>query len=50
MTAIALFANELTGQIPSVLGLLTKLSILSLSSNQLTGAIPSELSACTETT
>ena len=40
--------NQLKGPIPSELGLLTKLKILSLYDNQLTGEIPSELGRLTK--
>jgi len=38
-----LFNNELTGQVPSELGLLTKLAVLTLDQNPLTGSLPLEL-------
>jgi Leucine-rich repeat (LRR) protein len=41
--SIILFRNNLTGTIPSELGNLTNLGILSLGNNQLTGSIPIEL-------
>jgi Leucine-rich repeat (LRR) protein len=40
---LGLSRNLLTGTIPTELGKLTNLRMLSLSGNQLTGTIPSEL-------
>jgi hypothetical protein len=42
-----LSCSQLTGEIPTELGLLTKLQTLSLSQNELTGQIPSELGQLT---
>ena len=43
VTGLWLDGNELSGSIPSELGNLTNLGVLSLSYNQLSGSIPSEL-------
>ena len=40
---LSLANNGLTGDIPSELGLLTKLSTLELHGNELTGIVPTEL-------
>jgi Leucine-rich repeat (LRR) protein len=42
-TSLRLFNNQLTGPVPSELGLLTQLTDLYLSSNSLTGPVPSEM-------
>ena len=44
VTALWLFGNQLTGEIPVELSQLSQLQLLYLSSNQLTGEIPVELS------
>lgn len=47
VTRLRLYDSELTGQLPSELGLLTALTDLGLDRNQLTGSIPSELGLLT---
>jgi len=44
---LGFYRNELSGTIPTELGLLTNLANLDLDSNSLSGAIPSELSTIT---
>ncbi len=43
VTGLALFRNQLAGEIPPEVGQLTSLELLNLSDNQLSGEIPSEL-------
>src|SRR4051812_13246054 len=43
ITQIALPTNNLIGSLPSSIGTLTKLKVLSLGSNQLSGTIPNEI-------
>ena len=43
VTGLSLAGNNLTGNLPTVLGKLTKLADLSLDRNRLTGAVPEEL-------
>ncbi|NJL06390.1 MAG: hypothetical protein HC911_16090, partial [Chloroflexaceae bacterium] len=50
VTALALFANQLTGSIPPALGSLTALTSLALNDNQLTGSIPPALGSLTNLT
>jgi Leucine-rich repeat (LRR) protein len=45
VTELLLWQNSLSGAIPSELGVLTGLTVLSLDQNQLSGAIPPELGA-----
>jgi Leucine-rich repeat (LRR) protein len=47
LAALVFECNQLTGPIPSEIGLLTALAGLMLGSNQLTGPIPSELGLLT---
>jgi hypothetical protein len=47
VTDLSLFTQDVRGQIPHDLGLLTSLTYLSLGANQLTGSIPSSLGALT---
>ncbi len=50
VTEIYLYNNNLSGQLPTEIGNLTKLTYLSLSGNQLTGSIPTEIGNLTELT
>ena len=47
VTSLNLRYNQLTGTIPTELGLLTYLQVLDLSGNRLTGTIPEELASLT---
>jgi len=46
-TRLVIGASRLTGSLPTELGYLTRLTILSLYSNQLTGTLPTQLAALT---
>jgi hypothetical protein len=43
LTLVALNDNDLSGPIPTEIGLLTSLSSMSLNDNRLTGTLPSQL-------
>jgi hypothetical protein len=47
MEFLDLYENELSGSLPSELGLLTAMMSLSMSYNELNGTIPSELGLMT---
>ena len=50
VTKVGLYSNQLSGSIPTELGNLTNLALLSLNSNQLSGSIPPQLGNLTNLT
>ena len=47
MTSILLYSNELTGSVPTELGLVTKATQLTLSNNDITAQIPTQIGSLT---
>ena len=47
MTSILLYSNELTGSVPTELGLITKATRLAISNNDITAQIPTQIGSLT---